>query len=82
VAKGGEILPTEEAAKEFGNACKVHRCIQVSPERESARGFFFACMRRRTGSSADAWAARDSRRVRSGAPYHRAADHCIRTHFA
>jgi len=41
VATGGESLPTEEAAKEFGNACKVHRCIQVSPERESGRGFFF-----------------------------------------
>src|ERR1700740_1367749 len=40
VAAGGASLPTEEAAKEFGNACKVHRCIQVSPERRKAFGAF------------------------------------------
>jgi hypothetical protein len=42
VATGGEILPTEEAAKEFGALpAKAVRCIQVSPEHESVRGFFF-----------------------------------------
>jgi hypothetical protein len=43
VATGGSNASRQKKPrKNLANACKVHRCIQVSPERESVRGFFLS----------------------------------------